>query len=103
EAQRWEWVATNTLELNGDKYGREEVSRQRQAARAQLERRIQDLIGFNQFGEGMALDWFCQSEPLTVRDGRHLLEELSRIFDETYSLAPRVQNELVNRRSCTSA
>ena len=46
EVQRWDWVSANTLELNADKYAREEVTRQRAAARLQLERRIQGIIGF---------------------------------------------------------
>jgi hypothetical protein len=103
EVQRWDWVASNTQQLNGDKYAREEVSRQRQAARAQLERRIQSLVGFKQFGEPANLDWFNQGHRLNVQDGRHLLRELSRICDETYPLAPRIHNELVNRRSLSSA
>jgi hypothetical protein len=103
EAQRWDWVATNTLELNADKYGREEVSRQRQAARAQLERRIQSQVGFKQFGERTTLRWFHQGEPLEITDGRHLLSELSRICDDTYAEAPHIHNELVNRRNLSSA
>lgn len=103
EVQRWDWVASNTQQLNGDKYAREEVSRQRQAARAQLERRIQSLVGFKQFGEHANLDWFHLGQRLNVQDGRHLLEELSRICDETYLLAPRIHNELVNRRGLSSA
>jgi hypothetical protein len=103
EVQRWEWVATNTLELNADKYGREEVSRQRQAARAQLEQRIQSQVGFKQFGERTSLVWFHRGESLEIKDGRHLLSELSRICDETYADAPHVHNELVNRRSLSSA
>ena len=103
EVQRWDWVATNTQELNGDKYGREEVSRQRQAARAQLERRIQAQVGFKQFGERTSLVWFHKGETLEVKDGRHLLFELSRICDLTFKNAPHIHNELVNRRSLSSA
>lgn len=103
EVQRWEWVVTNTLELNADKYGREESSRQLEAARAQLERRIRAQVGFVQFGERTSLEWYRQGEPLEIRDGRHLLSELSRFFDETYLKAPRVHNELVNRRRLSSA
>ena len=79
EVQRWEWVATNTTQLNGDKYAREEVSRQRLAARAQLERRIQSMIGFKQFDQCARLEWFRAGKPHQVEDGRHLLEALSRI------------------------
>jgi hypothetical protein len=103
EFQRWEYVAMNTLELNADKYGREEVSRQRQAARAQMERRIQSQVGFKQFGERTSLAWFHQGEPLEIKDGRHLLSELSRVCDETYGDAPHIHNELVNRRRLSSA
>lgn len=103
EVQRWEWVATNTLELNADKYGREEVSRQLRAAKEQLERRLQSQVGFKQFGERTSLAWFHQGKALKIRDGRHLLSELSRICDETYSEAPCIHNELVNRRSLSSA
>jgi hypothetical protein len=103
EAQRWEWVATHTLELNGDKYAREEVSTQRQTARAQLERRIQSQVGFKQFGERTSLAWFHRGEPLDIKDGRHFLSELSAVCDTTYSAAPRVHNELLNRRTLTSA
>jgi hypothetical protein len=103
EVQRWDWVASNTQQLNGDKYAREEVSRQRQAARAQLERRIQSLVGFKQSGEPANLDWFHLGQRLEVQDGRHLLRELSRICDETYPFAPCIHNELVNRRSLSSA
>jgi hypothetical protein len=103
EVQRWEWVITNTGELNADKYGREEASRQLQASRAQLERRIQSQVGFKQFGERTSLEWFHQGAPVEIRDGRHLLSELSRICDDTYSQAPHVHNELVNRRNLSSA
>jgi hypothetical protein len=103
EVQRWEWVATNTLELNADKYGREEVSRQLRAAKEQLERRLQSQVGFKQFGERTSLAWFYQGKALQIKDGRHLLSELSRICDETYSEAPRIHNELVNRRCLSSA
>jgi hypothetical protein len=103
EVLRWDWVSTNTLELNADKYAREEVTRQKTDARSQLERRIQSIIGFKQMSGQMPLDWFHQTKALKIRTGRHLLEELSRLCDETYELAPRIHNELVNRRNLSSA
>jgi hypothetical protein len=103
EVQRWEWVSTDTLELNADKYAREEVSRQRAAARSHLEKRVQSFVGWKQLNGQMRLEWFYQGRPLKLKDGRHLLERLSTIFDDIYSQAPRIQNELVNRRSLSSA
>src|SRR5436309_2347790 len=103
EVQRWEWVSRNTQELNGDTFAREEVSRQKAAARLQLEKRIQSYIGFKQLTGSMMLEWFHEGRPLKIRDGRELLSSLSRIFDKTYELAPRIHNELVNRRNLSSA
>lgn len=103
EVQRWEWIATNISELNADKYAREEVSHQIESARSQLERRIQSLMGFKQITGQMQLDWFHQTQPLTIRDGRGLLEELSRILDDAYTDAPCIRNELVNRHNLSSA
>ena len=83
EVQRWEWVSINTLELNADKYAREEVSRQKAAAQSQMEKRIQNFIGWQQLSGHMMLDWFCEGRALKLKNGRHLLETLSQIFDET--------------------
>ena len=103
EVQRWEWIATNVLELNADKFAREEVSRQKAAARLQLEKRIQSYVGFKQFTGQMMLEWFHKGRPLKIKDGRELLSTLSRIFDQVYNCAPRIHSELVNRRNLSSA
>jgi hypothetical protein len=103
EVRRWEWVSSNTLELNADKFAREEVSRQKAAARLQLEKRIQSFIGWKQLSGRMTLEWFHLGRPLEINDGRQVLEVLSRIVGELYPLAPRIHNELVNRRSLSSA
>ena len=103
EVQRWEWVAANTPELGADKYGREEVSVKLRTARQEVQRCARMLMGFRQFAGGTGLTWFHRAERLPIHDGRHLLSELSRIFNETYALAPTIHNELVNRRSLSSA
>ena len=103
EVQRWEWVATNTPELNADKFAREEMSRQKVAAHTQLERRIQSYIGLNKLTGQNSLEWFHGGRTLKIRDGRNLLKTLSEIFDQTYDEAPRIHNELANRRNLSSA
>jgi hypothetical protein len=103
EVQRWEWVATSVTELNADKYAREEVSRQKQAARTQLERRVQSLVGIRQFGIQTTMEWLHSGRPLKISDSRDLLSWLSRIFDAIYLLAPKIRNELVNRNELSSA
>ncbi len=103
EVQRWEWISTNIGELNADKFAREEVTRQRAAARLQLEKRIQSYVGFKHFTSHMMLEWFHEGCPLKMKDGRERLSTLSRIFDEVYDSAPRIHSELANRRSLSSA
>ncbi len=103
EVQRWEWISTNTPELNADKFAREEVSRQKAAARLQLEKRIQSYVGFKHFTGQMMLEWFHKGCPLNIKNGRELLSALSEIFDRVYNRAPRIHSELVNRRSLSSA
>ncbi|HMG03837.1 MAG TPA: hypothetical protein VK581_00165 [Chthoniobacterales bacterium] len=103
EARRWEWVSTHVLELNADKYAREEVARQKDAARLQLEHRIQSFVSFKQFRMETSLTWFYKGQRQPITNGRELLRRLSEIFDEIYPDAPQIQNELVNRRSLSSA
>lgn len=103
ELQRWEWVAANTSELNVDEYARKEVTRQVTNARQTLEKRIQSLVGLQQFVGKTELQWFRQSESFQVTNNRELLEIISRICDEVYPCAPIVHNELINRRSPSAA
>lgn len=103
EALRWEWVAVNTPELNADRFAREEVSRQKVVARQRLERRVQDLIGLRSLSGAMHLKWFRASRPLKIENGRQLLERVSDLCDDLYPEAPHIHNELVNRRSLSSA
>jgi hypothetical protein len=103
ELQKWEWVAANTPELNGDKYAAEEVSRQVAASRQMLEKRVHDFIGLQQFTGGTDLQWFRRHERLEIRNGRDLLSYLSAICNEVYPQAPRVHNELINRRVLSSS
>jgi hypothetical protein len=103
EVQRWEMVAANTPELNNDSFASEEVSRQIAASRRMLEERIHSFIGLQQFTGRTELLWFRRNESLAISNGRALLSYLSNVCDEVYSKAPKIQNELVNRRSLSSA
>lgn len=103
QVQRWEWVRQNTPELNHDSYAQEEVSRQLTACKQVLEKRLQGCVGLRQFGRTLGLDWFYRAQAVSLKSGRDLLERLSQICDESYQLAPRIQNELVNRRTLSSA
>ncbi len=103
ESLRWNWVALNTPELNGDHFARNEMSRQKQAAANRLERRIQDLLGLRSLSGALAMRWYRTGKTLPISTPRELLARLSDICDTLYPDAPLIANELVNRRSLSSA
>lgn len=103
EVKRWEWIAENTPELNHDPYAAEEVSRQIRASRQMLEKRIQSVVGLQQFSGRTELQWYHQNQQLDIRNSTELLSYLSSVCDEVYDMAPRILNELINRRSLSSA
>ena len=103
EARRWEWIGQNVPELNHDSYAADEVSRQVAASRQILQKRLQGLVGLRGFSEKMELYWFYLGKNLPVKNGRDLLSVLSDICDKVYDRAPRIHNELINRRSPSSA
>lgn len=103
EAMRWEWVAGNTKELNSDSYAAAEVSRQITSAEHVRDTRLQEFLGLRQFAGLTELEWFCAAKPVSISGARDLLEQLSTICDEVFHQAPRIKNELVNRRELSSA
>lgn len=103
EVLRWEWVSLNTPELSADRFAREEVSRQLQAARLRLQNRVEDLIGLRSLGGARSLRWFLGGKLQKIKGGRQLLERLSDLCDERFTEAPQVKHELLNRHSLSSA
>ena len=99
----WEWVGKNILELNTDRYARDEVSRQRQAALDRLEKRISDLINLRDYSGKMAFDWFSERKSLSIANGKQLLEHLSYVCDQVFPQAPKIPNELINRQNLSVA
>lgn len=98
EVQRWEWIIRNTPELSADKYANQEVLRHLSVAKQTLDKRIQSLIGLYQFTNNSNLEWIYQGENIPVCNNRELVEYLSKLCDKEFSFAPRVHNELINRR-----
>jgi hypothetical protein len=103
QVQRWEWVVSSTPELVNDTFAAEEVSRQLAAARDALQQRLSSFIGVHHFTGTTELAWFRKGEEVRLRRGRELLSYLSDVCDELYPNAPRIANELVNRRVLSSA
>lgn len=100
----WEWVMRSTPQLSGDRYAREEVSRQINQARRNLRIRLGGLDNLA-IPTGNRLEWFYNgtSSPKELVTGQELLTFLGERCQQIYSEAPKVLNELINRRSPSSA
>jgi hypothetical protein len=103
EVQRWDWVIQNTLELNHDAYAAEEASRQFSAATEALLERVNQTVGLRGAGAGVGIRWFRGGSLVLAEPGGRLASFLSAVCDEVYHMAPRVDNELVNRAVLSSA
>lgn len=105
ELERWTWVQKSIPELKDDRYAGEEVARQLASARQTLEKQIQHYAGLRQTsttGE-MSIRWYSEGKPRNVRSNTEFLSLLSDLCDRLYDKAPKVHNELVNRRALSSA
>lgn len=100
----WLWVKKNTAELSGDRYAREEVTRQISQAERNLRTRLGGLENLA-IPTGRKFEWFYREmrNPPRLATGRELLSFLGEQCHRIYSKTPRVLNELINRRSPSSA
>lgn len=98
----WRWVAEQTPALASDRLAREEVSRQTAVAEDRLRRSLATLLDFR--GDGaIGVLWLNAGKTLDLRTGRELTAALSTICDRAFAKAPRIINELLNRRQLSSA
>lgn len=103
EVERWEWISNNTPELKDDGLAAQEVSQKLEHSREALERRVQHFVGLRHSDSSMPLRWFRNGNELTFSSGHRFLMWLSEICDELFPQAPRVHNELINKRDLSSA
>jgi hypothetical protein len=103
EAQRWDWIATHVSELNNDLYGRVEVSRHRNFAQEKVHAALEEAVAATGQGADEGLTWFRDGKILDAGRGRAFVKTLSDLCGETYPQAPQLHNELLNRRSLSSA
>lgn len=99
----WRWVQANTPALAGDRHAREEVARQVARAERNFRERLAGLDNL-EVPIGDPLTWhFGTDDAIRLKPGRELLRFLSDQCDHIYRKAPRILNELINRRSPSSA
>jgi hypothetical protein len=106
EVERWSHVERSTPELKDDRYAYEEVTRQLTLGTLTLERRVQHYVGLRESSRSgglMPIRWYRNGTHQRVTTVSSFLSLLSDICDEVYTESPRVRNELINRRSLSSA
>lgn len=98
----WQWVQANTPALAGDRHAREEVAKQVARAERHFRERLAGLDSL-ELPVGHAMTWYSTGNEVRLQPGRNLLQFLSQQCDRIYGKAPRVLNELINRRYPSSA
>lgn len=98
----WRWVKENTPALSGDRFAREEVARQLLQAEHNLQLRLGGLENLG-IPNGETMEWHYRRSRRELANGRDLLTFLGHECLKIYSEGPHVLNELINRRSPSSA
>lgn len=96
----WRWVQRNTPELENDRAARTELA----ARLFHAEQSVLSWLNDLQTGTGNEnCVWFWQGEEINLPTVRSLQEFLSKICDTVFPHTPVLLNELINRRSLSSA
>lgn len=101
EVRAWEWVVRNTEELHGDSVAREELKGRLLDAQG----RVNELCAkyFDKTSSYSSSLWVWAGRQVSFSSPAALSATISTICDQVYHRAPRVHNELVNRRALSSA
>ncbi len=101
DVQAWRWVRNNVTELAGDRVAREEMSRQLAISEDLLGRALTSLTDVR--SGGGRTEWFHDGAAVDLQNGRAVVSYLSKICDKEFDLSPLVRNELINRRTLSTA
>jgi len=91
-------VRETNRELTGDRAAQRHLEARRTEAREAFFREWRRI-----FGPGGEASWWYQGERIAIGSPRQFSERLSIVADNSYSKAPVIQNELVNRQTLSSA
>lgn len=98
----WRWVRDHVAALAGDRIARTEVSRQLALAEERLGRTLGSLLDVR--GSAAAgIRWRDSEGEQEFASSRSFMAHLSDLCDRAFALCPRVRNELINRRTLSTA
>jgi hypothetical protein len=100
-ALRWVWE--NTPELRDDRVARREVSLRITDAEQLLLRNLNGLVDPRPEPVGSGCLWFYAGQPQSVRTSADVSQLLSTVCNQIYAESPKIRNELIVRRSLSSA
>lgn len=100
-ALRWAW--DNTPELRDDRVARREMSLRIAEADQLLQRNVDGLLDPRDEPVGSECLWFHKGRCVSVRSPVEVSQLLSDVCDRTYPNAPIIRNELITRRSLSTA
>jgi hypothetical protein len=96
------WVQSNTPELQSDGVARRELRSMLAIAERTVTAEVQRIFTPGE-SKNQATQWFHHGMPLKVLDTRRLSSYVSTLCDEIYKKTPTLRNELINRKSLSSA
>ncbi len=99
DVQAWRWVRDHGEGLAGDRFARMEVARQLLLAEDRLSRAVSGLME----GRLGATAWYGEGGSRRIDSERDLVTHISAVFDAVFDRSPLVRNELINRRTLSSA
>lgn len=100
-ALQWAWE--NTPELRDDRVARREISLRISEAEHLLTRDLNALLDPRPEPLGSECLWFYRGDQQKVGRPSEIAQLLSYVCDQLFSKAPRIRNELIARRSLSSA
>ena len=97
------WVWENTPELRDDKIARRELSERTNEVESALIRSLERLLDPRGGSLGVECQWYYNGKLQSVDTPKDVSQLLSRVCDVLYCESPKILNELINRRSLSSA
>jgi hypothetical protein len=98
---RHRWVVSNAAALQEDAYAMAEVERTVSDLEAQLVSSVEGALGLRGYAPTAELEAFWDGNAISLDAPIHSI--VSTLCDRIYDQAPKVENELINRHTLTSA
>lgn len=103
ELRALHWVRSNTPQLRDDRVARRELGDRENAVEQAISETIDSLLDPRPAPLGSRASWWYQGREESADNPCVIAQLLSRVMDELYSSSPRLHNELLNRRTLSSA